>query len=151
MSVLERKAAEVQGSIAAPLEDLARLAVEIGVAAATKLTHAKIAADEFGIETLIRGAIERLPTRQPVEIHLHPDDVELLNRRLGDGGEIAGKRTVRVVADAKIPRGDCKATVGDVEVWSEIATQLDELHDRLMEGLPSPVSSVSELPGSQPR
>ena len=77
-----------------------------------------------------------MPTRQPVEIHLHPDDVALLNRRLGDGGEIAGKRTVRVVSDGKILRGDCRATVGDVEVWSEIATQLEELRDHLLEGLP---------------
>jgi flagellar biosynthesis/type III secretory pathway protein FliH len=137
LDVLERRAGEAQAIVAAPLDELARLAVEIGVAAAARLTHAKIAADEFGIETLIRGAIDRLPTRQPVEIHLHPEDVELLNKRLGDGGEIAGKRTVRFVADSKIPRGDCKATVGDVEVWSEIATQLDELHDRLMEGLPA--------------
>ena len=136
LTVLERRAAEADAGRRAPLDELARLAIEIGVAAATKLTHAKIAADEFGIETLVRGAIDRLPTRQPVDVTLHPDDLALLQKRLGDGPEIVANRTVRLVGDAKISRGDVKAAVGDVEVWSELTTQLAELRDRLMEGLP---------------
>ena len=59
LTALERRAAEADAGRRAPLDELTRLAIEIGVAAAAKLTHAKIAADEFGIETLVRGAIER--------------------------------------------------------------------------------------------
>jgi flagellar biosynthesis/type III secretory pathway protein FliH len=136
LTALERRAAEANGARRAPLDELGRLAIEIGVAAAAKLTHAKIAADEFGIETLVRGAIERLPARQPVEVFLHPDDLALLQKRLGDAEALAGNRTVRFVVDPSLTRGDCKATIGDVEVWSEIANQLEELRDHLLEGLP---------------
>jgi flagellar biosynthesis/type III secretory pathway protein FliH len=143
LTALERRATEAEAGRKLPLDELARLAIEIGVAAAAKLTHAKIAADEFGIETLVRGAIERLPTRQPVDVTLHPEDLALLQKRLGDVAELVGNRTVRFAGDGKISRGDCKAAVGDVEVWSELSTQLAELRDRLIEGLPAEIVSAA--------
>jgi flagellar biosynthesis/type III secretory pathway protein FliH len=143
LTLLERRAAEAEVDRQVPLNELARLATEIGVAAAAKLTHAKIAADEFGIETLVRGAIERLPTRQPVDVTLHPDDLVLLQKRLGDPAEIVANRTVRFAGDDQIARGDVKAALGDVEVWSELSTQLAELRDRLMEGLPAEIANAA--------
>ena len=143
LTLLERRAAEADAGRRVPLDELARLAIEIGVAAAAKLTHAKIAADEFGIETLVRGAIERLPTRQPVDVTLHPEDLALLQKRLGDLAEIVGNRTVRFVGDAQIARGDVKTAIGDVEVWSELSTQIAELRDLLMEGLPAEIVNAT--------
>ena len=137
LTELERRAAAADVERRVPVEELARIAIELGVALAAKLVHAKIAADEFGIESLVRGAVDRLPTRQPVEVSLHPDDLALLGKHVGDPAEWIAGRSIRLVSDDRLHRGDCKAAVGDVGVWSELQRQLWELRDLLLEGLPA--------------
>src|SRR5260221_2318646 len=60
-----------------PLEELRQLAIELGVAIAGRLVHEKTAAGEFGIESLVPGAIERVHSKHAVTLRLHPDDLAL--------------------------------------------------------------------------
>jgi flagellar biosynthesis/type III secretory pathway protein FliH len=120
-----------------PLDELRILAVELGIAIAARLVHETIAADAYGIESLVRGAVERLHGKQAATVHLHPDDLALLERRLGgDHVALHADMPVQFRADANLGRGSCKAQAGDVSVWASLQKQLWEIRDRLLEGLP---------------
>jgi flagellar assembly protein FliH len=134
---LTESADHLQGQQRHTLDELRRLAVELGMAIARRLVHEKIAADEFGIETLVRSAIERLQTDQPVVIRLNPKDIELLEHKLsGEWNTLHASASVRVVPDAGLARGDCRAQTGDVGVWSNLEQQLRQIHEILLEGIP---------------
>jgi flagellar biosynthesis/type III secretory pathway protein FliH len=120
-----------------PLDALRILAVELGVAIAARLVHEAIAADAYGIESLVRGAIERLHGKHAATVHLHPDDLALLERRLGgDHVALHADMPVQFRADANLGRGSCKVQAGDVSVWASLQKQLWEIRERLLEGLP---------------
>jgi hypothetical protein len=120
-----------------PLDALRVLAIELGVAIAARLIHEKIADDAFGIESLVRGAIERLPGQHAAFVYLHPDDLALLEGRLGEDAVAPGADVpVQLRADASLGRGNCKVQAGDVSVWSSLQQQLWEIRDVLLEGLP---------------
>jgi flagellar biosynthesis/type III secretory pathway protein FliH len=120
-----------------PLDALRILAVELGVAIAGRLIHEKIAADAYGIEDIVHGALDRLHVKHGATVLLHPDDLALLERRLGgDLGTLCTDQRVQFRADAVLARGACKVQAGDVSVWSSLQAQLREVRDMLLEGLP---------------
>ncbi len=120
-----------------PLDELRQAAVELGMAVAARLIHARIAAGDFGIEQLVRDALDQLPGREPAVVRLHPEDVALLERRLnGDLAVFHADRALRLQPDPTLGRGDCRVQAGDLSVWSSLRAQLAEARALLLEGLP---------------
>jgi flagellar biosynthesis/type III secretory pathway protein FliH len=113
------------------LADLRRAAVELGVTIASRLVHEKVLAADFAVETLVQKAIDQLEPQQPVTVRLHPKDKALLEQRLG-APLLHDAMEVRVVADAGLDRGSCKAESGDVSVWSNLEDQLAEIRRHLL-------------------
>ncbi|MFG0333184.1 MAG: FliH/SctL family protein [Maioricimonas sp. JB049] len=118
------------------LEELQLLAVELAVAAASNLVAQAIDRDEYGIEQLVSEAIGKLGMEQPIAISLHPEDIQLLDRRTE--GETVPWRDGRVTLrpDAGIQRGDCRAETGDGRILiAEMSARLAEMRRHWLEGL----------------
>lgn len=118
------------------LEELQLLAVELAVAAASNLVAQAIDRDEYGVEQLVQEAIGRLGMEQPITISLHPEDIQLLDRRTA--GESVAWREGRITLrpDAGIQRGDCRAETGDGRILiAEMSARLAEMRRHWLEGL----------------
>jgi flagellar biosynthesis/type III secretory pathway protein FliH len=120
--------------------ELQRLALELGVAIAARLVHESIEAGAFGIEELVRHALDRLTPEAAATIALHPQDLSLLEQRLG--GELTALAPVelRFVPDAALDRGACRVESGELTVAANLRQQLTEVYDLLLEALPAPSS-----------
>jgi flagellar assembly protein FliH len=133
--LLARLAARIeQLSAAQPsIAELQQAAIELGVAIASRLVFHQIAAGAFGIEELVRGALEQLHTKHGAVVHLHPDDLALLRERLGDLAALHAEQPVQWRADASLTRGDCKVQSGDLGVWSNMQQRLQQARAVLLE------------------
>ncbi len=118
------------------LGEMQKAAVELGVTVAAHILHDKIRADDFDVGALVRQAVGRLETDQPVTVRLHPKDQALLERCLGEGrAPLHDSAEVRLVADPSLSRGDCRAEAGDVSVLSHLEDQLAEVRQHLLGSL----------------
>src|SRR5579884_3713825 len=96
------------------LEEMQRVAIELAVAVASHVLYERLESGEFPIEELVRAAVKRLEPRQAVTVRLHPEDVALLERRTAEEPLFAlDTEDLRLVADPKLGRGDCRAETGD--------------------------------------
>jgi flagellar biosynthesis/type III secretory pathway protein FliH len=122
------------------LEEMQQVAVELAVAIASRLVHERIEAGDFAVETLVRQVVERLGTSQPATVGLHPDDLALLEKRLGSGRRLFAEDSgIRVVADPTLVRGSCKAETADSGVHAQIETQLADVWRHLLQTIPEAV------------
>jgi flagellar assembly protein FliH len=129
------------------VEELQRLALELGMAVAARLVHTHIAAGAFGVEDLVRSALAHLPTASAVTVALHPDDLALLQARLGaDVATLAVDTELRILPDASLGRGDCRAQAGELTVCADLRRQLSEIRDLLLEGLPAHARPQEQTP-----
>ena len=85
----------------------------------------------------MRAAVQRLEPRQAVTVRLHPDDLALLERRTAEEPLFAlDTEELRLVADASMGRGDCRAETGDVTVVTNLEAHLAEIRRELPSALP---------------
>ncbi|QDU40251.1 flagellar assembly protein H [Maioricimonas rarisocia] len=118
------------------LEELQLLAVELAVAAASNLVAQAIDRGEYGIEQLVKDAVGKLGMEQPITISLHPEDIQLLDRRTE--GEAVPWRDGRITLrpETGIQRGDCRAETGDGRILiAEMSARLAEMRRHWLEGL----------------
>ncbi|MBX3436546.1 MAG: hypothetical protein KF861_03580 [Planctomycetaceae bacterium] len=117
------------------LQEFQQLAVELAVAIAGELVFRVIDAEQFGVESLVSAAVDRLGLDSPLLVSLHPLDVQLLESQTGDkpGESRRGGLTVR--PDPTLPRGHCRATNGTTALLSEFGSRLDDIRELLWEGL----------------
>ncbi len=119
------------------LEEMQQVAVEIALAVAGSVVYERIEAGDYAVEELVRRAVQRLDSREAVTVHLHPDDLALLERRLGEGPRITlDGDDVRLAADASLARGDCRAETGDGSVLTHLEEHLAEIRKDLLRSLP---------------
>lgn|GEM_PF-2097657 len=118
------------------LTEMQQVAIELAVAIASRLTHAKIQAGDFGIEGLVREVLEQVDRQQPATLYLHPQDMALLERRAEDEPTLfATGQAVRLTADPALGRGNCRAEWGDVSILSAWQQQLPEIQQHLLRGI----------------
>jgi flagellar biosynthesis/type III secretory pathway protein FliH len=130
-------ATELQTQECQRLEEMQQVAVELAVAIASRLVHERIAAGDYAVETLVREAISGLKTAQPITIHLNPQDLDLLEKRLAKiQPPPPDLNKLQFVADAQVGRGDCQAETGETSVLSQIQEQLGGIRKHLLETLP---------------
>ncbi len=108
-------------------------AVELALAIAGRLVFDKLQAGEFPIEEMVRQAVARLPAAPSVRVYLHPDDLALLRRRLGEQSLLPGPEPdVQLNADATLKRGGCRAEADEIHVLADLSVQLAELRQHLL-------------------
>jgi flagellar biosynthesis/type III secretory pathway protein FliH len=134
---LTEVAAELHAQQRQRLEEMQQVAVDLAIAVASRLLHERIAAGDFAVESLVREAVKRLPATQPVTVRLHPLDLQLLEKRMGPNALLVPDAAVRLVADASLERGDCRADAGEVGVLSQMREQLGEIRRHVLETLPA--------------
>jgi flagellar assembly protein FliH len=117
------------------LREMQQVAIELAVSVASQAIHAKIEANEFPIESLVRAAIGKLDSSGPIVVRLHPDDLALFKRRADESGSSLSDSGIRFDADASLGRGDCRADAGELGVWCKMQGQIEEMRQRLLETL----------------
>lgn len=125
-------AVALRGEHADRLNQLQRAAAELAAVMTTRLLHDTVLADEFPVERKVRDMLAQLDATAAVTVHLNPDDVRLLESRLG-GAPLAADRTdVTIDPDPALGRGDCRVEAGDAMLVSGLVQELQELRDELL-------------------
>ena len=133
---MTQAAQNLQASERQLLAEMQRLSVELAVAIASRLIHDKLSSGDFAVETLVRETVERVGSKRPVKVFLHPHDVALLEQRLQNSGQpFSDRNDVQVVVDPLLRRGDCRAETADVRVIAQLEAQLTGLRQNLLEAL----------------
>jgi flagellar biosynthesis/type III secretory pathway protein FliH len=115
------------------LGDLKRIAIEIGLAVAERLIYGSLEKGVFGIEKLVEEAVAKLGSPPEFNLYLHPEDIALLEKRLGEDRRLfTDGGGVHIVADAGLSRGSCRAEAGDVLVVSDLKSHLAEVRRHLL-------------------
>lgn len=118
------------------LDELQQLAVELGVAVASKLVYQSLQADEFAVEKLVEGLLAQLPMQRPIVVRLHPEDLALLHRRLkGKTAPWSDRGEVSLVAEPSLSRGDCRADAEEFGILSRMDFHLSEVRQQLLQNL----------------
>jgi flagellar assembly protein FliH len=133
------------------LGEMQQAAVQLAIAVAGRLLQQTIDTGSFPVEALVRKVVERLGPKAPVNVFLHPDDLALLQRRLGENQPLfPDGSAVRVVAEATLKRGDCRAEAGEVSVLSQLEAQLNDLGEHLLGSLAdAEIERRKALPGDR--
>ncbi len=119
------------------LDEMQKVAVELAVAIASQVLYERLESGNFPIEELVRAAVKRMEPRQAVTVRLHPDDLALLERRTAEEPLFAlDTEELRLVGDASLSRGDCRAETGDVAVLANLGEFLAEVRSDLLKALP---------------
>lgn len=100
---------------------------------ARKVLMQEIQAGRYEIDPIVKEALRRVPPRQDVVAHLHPEDWS--RSQLARGAEedpAAG--SIRFVADPSIPRGECVLETAEAAIVSAVDDHLDTIADALQDG-----------------
>jgi flagellar biosynthesis/type III secretory pathway protein FliH len=97
----------------------------------------------------LRKALERLQPKHGADVHLHPTDLDVLRGRHAVGfSSLASDETLRFIPNPALRRGECKIQAGELLVWTDFDTQLDELQELLLE---EAIAADPELLAPPPR
>jgi flagellar biosynthesis/type III secretory pathway protein FliH len=117
----------------AMIGEMRQAAIELAMAVAGRVVFDKLQAGEFPIEEMVRQSVARLPAAPAVKVYLHPDDLALLRRRLGEQALTEAREPdVRLETEAALKRGGCRAEAGEIHVLADLANQLAELRQHLL-------------------
>ncbi len=123
-----------------------RNAVELALTVATRLLRDRFAAGDYPIEAVARELLDEVRPAGPlgaerpqtpgwVTVHLHPDDLALLQRRLGDAPLVEGRDDLTILPDPTLGRGDCRVESGDSLALAQLPVQLAEMRRRMLRSL----------------
>lgn len=130
---LAQAAQQLHGCRERLAQELRRAAVELALAVATRFLHEKVAAGDFPFELLIRQAGDRLEHRGPLQVFLSPEDLRLLQERLGAGHVLFDQAQFRLGADPALARGACKVSGHETSILFDLDERLTALRQQLLE------------------
>lgn len=114
------------------LPEIQHVAIELAQAIASKLVLNSLMADQFPIENLVREVIERLHTKDPLVVRLHPADLAVWQQH-GDQELLPScEAELQIIPDASLSRGDCRATVGEITVVYDLRRQIEDIRRELL-------------------
>lgn len=118
------------------LDELQTVAIELSIAVASHLTFQAIDADNFGVEKIVKSAIERIDPALRTVICLASEDYELLKRRASELLANCEQRNVVINVDSSLARGACEVRQPQgTHVVSDISTRLAEIRRHWLEEL----------------
>jgi hypothetical protein len=131
------------------LNELQQAAVELSITIASQLVRRVIDAGQFGVRELVEDALQRLPVSGPVQVSLHPADLQQLQPQLAaQAPHILSGREVRFRPDPTLERGSCRADLPEEGILSDLHLSLGDLHEELMEGLADAQLEHRRAPGT---
>ncbi|MEP3482060.1 MAG: FliH/SctL family protein [Fuerstiella sp.] len=138
---------EMEGRRSQSLEELQQIAVELAVMAAEHMTHRKIESGEFGLDALVKTAVQQLGMNEAAALQLHPDDLDLLKRQMADLKTAFNPRQIQLVGNPGLDRGTVRL-VGESGriVMSTVASRLSEIKHVWMENLDDAQTERRDVP-----
>ena len=110
-------------------EELIELAVDI----ARRVVKREVREVEAIVVDHVRQAVDHLSQRHEVVVHLHPDDVEVLEgRQVEIKALFRDLRTIRLEPDPSMERGGCEVVSGGASIDLKIETQLERVEMALL-------------------
>jgi len=118
------------------LLEMQQVAIELAVAVASQLVFQAIDSEHFAVEKLVHRAIESMGIGAIPVISLHPQDLELLQKRLTQEPAPWSSEQITFHSDPGVSRGGCRVEneAGRMLV-SDIGLQLSEIRRHWMEEL----------------
>lgn len=132
---LQAAAADLRKDQAERLREWQRAAVELATTVATRLLHERVVSGDFPMEAKVRDMVAQLEDDVPVSIRLNPQDLQLLESRLGEEPLLPGQDDPRLVADASLARGECRVEGKETMLLSEVGRELQEIREELLRSL----------------
>jgi len=132
LAELQRAKAQVDAQLSAIIGDVREAAVELAHAIASKLVFQQLESGAFPTERLVAEVLGRLNTREPTTIRLHPADLEVVQRADEALKALDPEGHLRLIADPKLSRGDCKAVAGEITVVYDLHRQIEEIRRELL-------------------
>ena len=118
------------------LLEMQQVAIELAIAAASHLVETVIEEDRFGIEDLIQSTFEQAGSDRSLRFSLHPDDLELLQRRISVTKSYQELRRLEFIEDFQLPRGSFQIHLPDGQTWlTGISLRLAEIRKHWLEEL----------------
>jgi hypothetical protein len=119
--------------------EMQQAVVELSISIASRLVHQRLEAGDFGVEELVQQMLARFDPQESVKIHLHPDDLQLLQQLMEQNDPPwKGRASPEMIADESIERGDCRIDSAEAGLLSKIDLQLSEIRQHLLECLDDP-------------
>lgn len=135
LSALRAAVAEVRRQQQQRLHEWQRAAIELAMTIASRLLYERIQSGEFPIDARVREMVAQLENEPVLAIRLHPQDLKLLQQRLGDQPLLPEGEQPRFIADASLARGECRVEGRETILLSDIVRQLEEIRDELFRSL----------------
>ncbi len=109
--------------------------VRLGLAIAGRVVKRVVAAEPEVAASNLREAVALVSASSDVVVHVHPAEVESLQRFCRQWAEQTGRLDhVRVVADESIDRGGCVIRTDSGQVDATVQGQLDRIAEQLVPG-----------------
>ena len=106
------------------------LVVRLAVAIAGKLLRTRLQARPETVRGMVAVALGQAAGSEPVELRLHPDDLELLNQDDTASGMPGG---LVLAADETIERGGCVVQLAQGEIDATLDTMLERIAAELLD------------------
>jgi len=110
---------QVKQTQAEAIEEMRRQAVDLALAIARKVIAQEIKTQQVEIDPIVLEALQQLPTRGEIVIHLNPEDLQ----RSGfvEEAQNAHTQDLKFISDPNIPLGGCliESVEGSVETTIE--------------------------------
>ncbi len=132
---LEATISDLQQQQRNSLQEMQQAAVELAIGAASWLVSAAIDRNHFAVDELISQAVRALGPEEQIRIHLHPADRKLLTTLLENGKAADFGNGVRIIENAELKRGTCRAESPALTIVSDWETRLDDIRTTWMESL----------------
>lgn len=135
VAALREQAAGLRADQADRLRGWQQAAVELAALMATRLLHERVTTGEFPVEAKVRDMAAQFGEAGVLTVRLNPDDLALLERRLGGEPLLPGQDDPKVVADAALDRGRCQLDGRETTLVSDLTSELQEIRDELLRSL----------------
>jgi len=111
------------------IEEMRHQAVDLGLAIARKVIAQEIQAQRVQIDPIILGALQQLPTRGEIVIHLNPEDIK--RSGFAEEAQNAHARDLKFVSDPNISPGGCLVESIEGSVETTIDSSLKKIGETL--------------------
>lgn len=126
---LQHVAHEFSGQIAAAGQQVGQDILRLALDLAQAMLKTKFEIDPDSIVPIVQDLVEQLPSvQQPAQIFLHPDDADIVKKRIG---ETLSEEGWRIVGDHHIERGGCKLETAHNLIDASYATRWQRLTEAI--------------------
>lgn len=132
LEALQQAAEELRASQVSQLEVWSSAALEAGLILARRVLERELSIDPQALMPLITRAVASLEGDEPVEVFLHPADLERLEQ--SDAPEILTADAVTLRARAALARGQASVSNRSSRVAVTIDALLESLHEECLAG-----------------